>query len=648
MWEGYVAFAGSEVVNTERARALAAAAGVYWWKNQKYPQLANALGLRSSGLSKIYLWASAAGASSSYENDSDGTSRTNLCSNPSGEQSANGWVGIPGTTGVMAALTNPSPGNTSFGTDVIHGQWTTASTALGGGLSIDIPVTALLAYSFSVNHVLSSIINQLQLQVEWRTASATISMNTSAPQVMMAANVALENNVNFNLLNVTAPATATIARLKIISVAGISSAQWSIGSFLELDGVQAEQTTTLGTYFDGDTTDIFSIADPMQAPWYDPDLDDLGRRFFGVYGLQFTSLMDSTRQVATFQNASNGLVLGLNRKSGRQVKVKATLLARGRDALEYGESWLSATLDLSGCTQTDDCDKGDVQFFTDIPIDTTTASTLTRLMKQSEASDGPIRSDEFESRGIFGVTVEFIFTSELPYLYALSRDVVLTLNTALALVQDAPINYVPYPAAALEETAVGYTRPEIARNMMLNPSLETNVTGWTAAAVTGSGTSPASYFTSGRSTVDVAAQGTACMLAKIAGNGATSVTTSVSTLSITATTDITGVPAGRKVKPSIWVGKSILAGSGTLMGALSVTYQFFNGATPLGSPTAMVADSRGDGFYESPAVPITATATLMVIVVSSSVTWTSGNTDATNSDARLYADLASVLYYGAV
>jgi len=50
-----------------------------------------------------------------------------------------------------------------------------------------------------------------------------------------------------------APATATIARVKVISVAGTSYANWSIGSFLELDGLIVVQGENVPSYFDGST-----------------------------------------------------------------------------------------------------------------------------------------------------------------------------------------------------------------------------------------------------------------------------------------------------------------------------------------------------------------------------------------------------------
>lgn len=185
---------------------------------------------------------------SGYFSDYD----VNLSTNPSGETSAAGYVGIPGTTGVMAALTNPTA-TTSYGTRVVHGQWSTASTAAGGGLQApDMAVVAGLPYCFSVRHVLSSIVQRLQLQVEWRTSTTSISTVTTAPQQVMAAGVALEKNASFVLENLIAPPTATIARVKVISVAGTSYANWSIGSYLELDGIIGHFGVALLPYFDGD------------------------------------------------------------------------------------------------------------------------------------------------------------------------------------------------------------------------------------------------------------------------------------------------------------------------------------------------------------------------------------------------------------
>lgn len=174
----------------------------------------------------------------------------NLALNPSAEAATTGWVNVPGTTGV-AAVTNPTS-TTAFGVKVARSTWSVASTAVGGGMYQDVAVTAGTGYSFGFGHVKPSITNRLQLQVEWRTSVATISTVTTFAQTVVTGGTV---STAFFLQNLIAPATATVARVKVITVAGTSSANWSIASYLELDGFMANAGVTLWPYFDGDTAD---------------------------------------------------------------------------------------------------------------------------------------------------------------------------------------------------------------------------------------------------------------------------------------------------------------------------------------------------------------------------------------------------------
>lgn len=175
--------------------------------------------------------------------------KTNLSSNPSAEVSTAGFVSVPGTTGV-AALTSAAPSTTTaFGTKVLKSTWTTATTVAGGGAYMDVPVTAGYTYCFGFGHVKSSIGNRLRLNVEWRTASTTISTSSGTQTVVTAGAI----NTGFQQLALLAPATATIARVGVYSVAGTSFANWSISSYLELDGMMVNFGSLLRSYFDGST-----------------------------------------------------------------------------------------------------------------------------------------------------------------------------------------------------------------------------------------------------------------------------------------------------------------------------------------------------------------------------------------------------------
>jgi hypothetical protein len=175
------------------------------------------------------------------------TTWTNLVTNPSAETATTGFAAVPGTTGV-AACTNPVV-TTTAGTHVLRTTWSTASTAAGGGVTYDVPVVAGTVYSFGIDRVVSSIGNRLQVSVEWRTAGSTISTTAGTTTQVTAA-----TPIAFTMLNQTAPATAVIARIKVLSVAGTGYANWSISSTLDVDALHANIGATLNTYFDGDTT----------------------------------------------------------------------------------------------------------------------------------------------------------------------------------------------------------------------------------------------------------------------------------------------------------------------------------------------------------------------------------------------------------
>lgn len=171
---------------------------------------------------------------------------TNRVSNPSAETNTTGYTVIPGTGGT-AALTNPVA-TTPFGTHVLQCTWSVASTTLGGGVYYDVAVVAGAYFSFGMGLVQSSIAQTLQLQIEWRTTSATIS---TANGIATAFAAGTPGSLKVEAL--LAPATATIARMRVISVTG--GVVWPAGSSLQLDGLMCSQAQFLPTYFDGSVVD---------------------------------------------------------------------------------------------------------------------------------------------------------------------------------------------------------------------------------------------------------------------------------------------------------------------------------------------------------------------------------------------------------
>lgn len=183
----------------------------------------------------------------------------NLSPNPSVEVAITGYTAIPGTSGTAAATRQAPAATTAYGSFVARCAWTVASTVAGGGMYLDIPVTALLTYSFQINHVRPSLSTRLKMQVEWRTNVGTISTVDGA-EFQAAAGTIYSPKMEAQ----AAPATATVARVKVVSVAGTGFVNWSIGSTLEFDGFIANQGSVVGTYFDGNT---LPAGDVVQVLW---------------------------------------------------------------------------------------------------------------------------------------------------------------------------------------------------------------------------------------------------------------------------------------------------------------------------------------------------------------------------------------------
>lgn len=185
---------------------------------------------------------------------------SNGCINPSFEAGTTAATAVPGATGA-AALTNPTV-STPFGTRLLHCQWSTASTAAGGGAYVEVDV-ATAGYvagntiSAGIFRLRSSIATRLQFSVEFRTGAATISTTTAAQQQVGAgtqygaATSLADTETWLKLEGLVIPATCTKIRLAVLSVAGTGFANWSIGASLRMDAFMITKAATLPRYVDG-------------------------------------------------------------------------------------------------------------------------------------------------------------------------------------------------------------------------------------------------------------------------------------------------------------------------------------------------------------------------------------------------------------
>lgn len=103
------------------------------------------------------------------------------------------------------------------------------------------------------------------------------------------------------------------------------------------------------------------------APWFDSAVPE-SSRFYGLYALEVKDMNTSTRSVALAEGIDDGGVLGRSRKGPKAVRVKAMLVAKGQDALDYGHAWLNSALDPNACGQHGSgCGTSDLRFFSSCP-----------------------------------------------------------------------------------------------------------------------------------------------------------------------------------------------------------------------------------------------------------------------------------------
>ena len=141
-----------------------------------------------------------------------------------------------------------------------------------------------------------------------------------------------------------------------------------------VDWFVAPECSTLATALGHNTYGL----DSDESPWYDPNLPDLSDRFLGAYGLSISGTEDSTASAPVEEGILDGGVIGRTRKSPREVRVRAVLAAIGRDALEYGKTWLASALAPGACGQHGDaCGTTDLEFLVDCPPERRTEATYT-------------------------------------------------------------------------------------------------------------------------------------------------------------------------------------------------------------------------------------------------------------------------------
>lgn len=112
----------------------------------------------------------------------------------------------------------------------------------------------------------------------------------------------------------------------------------------------------------------YTIENIDQAPWYDPSQADVSSRFYGIMVVEAKGLSDSSRQISLTEGILDGGTIGGRRRAAREARFRVLLVAEGKDALDYGISWLSSALDGDSCGQHGDvCGLVDLAFLVDCP-----------------------------------------------------------------------------------------------------------------------------------------------------------------------------------------------------------------------------------------------------------------------------------------
>jgi len=384
------------------------------------------------------------------------------------------------------------------------------------------------------------------------------------------------------------------------------------------------------------------------APWYDPTRPE-SERFYGVFGLGFSGVKDSTRQVQVTEGLADGGAIGSIRKGVRSVRVRAAILARGRDALSYGRSWLEAALDPDACGQHgEECGTTDMAFFAACPPTRESTSegfgegsfgegdfgggddtaweeavdAQRRFLHGAVTTSGPLTIQEFAREDAVGEVIEFTVTSMRPWVYGVTRTVDLPVTTP-SIVEDIRYNLIPYPSMELD----GGSTVILAQNYSTNPSSETNATGWSFGQ---SGVITAGQMSASRST-ELAAVGTASYKVVF-----TSTTTGTGTMSALQTVALPSVPTGTRYSVNMWGAALATTGTPTLS-SLSFSVDWLNASnTVLRTDAVGTAPAGGGAVTKSHILP-PATATQARVYVTVAVSGiASGNV------VNLFADALAV------
>lgn len=398
--------------------------------------------------------------------------------------------------------------------------------------------------------------------------------------------------------------------------------------------------------------DDYTIGNITQAPWYDPDIHDRSSRILGLSIIDMAGIQDDTRQAPMREKVTEGASIGRTRWAGRQVRITAILTAIGQDALDAGMTWLRTALSARICgVHGTSCGLTDFEFFTDCPPAREIAEAefdyvarvnkFRRYLHSVKTISGPYIVRPLVSRksaGVVGNMVEFTIGAEVPHIFTIPVEIAAQ-PTIPVVTNDIPFNLVPRPQPYNQLT------PKVvaAKQLVVNPSAETNATGWTASVAAVSGSAPSGYFTSGRISGEISSIGTASYRARILGNSST---TASGRALITVQQDTSLDSALERV--SVGVSAAAFSAGGSAGAALvSVTAKIEWRTASSSISVTTIATSTDPSVLDGQSHALVgqlppATATIARLIVEFVVDWSSSSTPASNSDIRTYVDAMSV------
>jgi len=168
-----------------------------------------------------------------------GPDRTNLATYPSAESGTTGW-----TSALINATISQSSAWSASGT-YSYALTSVASGTMAATNNADrIEVTPGVTYAFSVRFRAATVSRNVYIQCEWRNAGNSVISTSAGTAVADSTSADVVASVV-----ATAPALAVTGLVYVVV-----NSTGAAGEVHRFDGVLVEESSTVGTYFDGSTT----------------------------------------------------------------------------------------------------------------------------------------------------------------------------------------------------------------------------------------------------------------------------------------------------------------------------------------------------------------------------------------------------------